>query len=76
MTSGRRVGPEISATFSLQTPSAGKLWRGRLWTSSVLQARVATDLAGQGDDLARVASLQPRSPRVVLGYGNPILSDH
>lgn len=40
-----------------------------------VQARVATDLAGQGDDLTRTAWRQTRSPWAILRCGDPVLSD-
>lgn len=41
-----------------------------------VQARIVADLAGQGDDLARAAWRQSRSPCGVLRCGDPVLSDH
>jgi len=39
------------------------------------QVRLVADLAGQGDDLARVAGRQARARRGVLGCRDPILVD-
>lgn len=38
-----------------------------------VQARIVADLAGQGDDLARAAWRQSRSPCGVLRCGDPVL---